>query len=485
MLVAQGACPTCGAPVSFAIGTSVSQVCKYCRSVVVRTDRDLQSLGRVADLVPTVAPIAVDDEGSILGRPMRIFGRVQLDHGAGPWDEWYVGYRDGTWGWLAYAQGNWYVTSEVALPEMPRPWVEHQVGRDVSFGAHAAFRVKERKEATLVSAEGELPQTLQAGQARFYVDLVGANDGFATLDFGDGKTPPRFYVGHQVPEGAVQVRARGERPVQEIETTSVTCPSCGGNVPAQAPRRAERFGCPYCGAVSDIPARRVIEQQERARAQPDIPLGSRGTFGGDAFVVCGFLERSTRAEDELFSWQEYLLWSPTVGFRWLVKDESTWQWITPLNVAEIDLRALPRQVTWRGRTFRVRNDNAARVEYVLGEFYWKVQVGETVRSQDFLAGRDVIAGETSDDETNWSLATPIPWSTVATTFSLPANSPGSHFSAPGGTAASPNTATVIVVLVILVIVAMVLFDSCSSCGSPGGGIFFGGGSTSGGSRGGK
>src|SRR4028119_254888 len=50
--VAQGACPSGGAPVAYGIGASVAQVCRYCKAVVVRSDRDLRALGRVADLAP-------------------------------------------------------------------------------------------------------------------------------------------------------------------------------------------------------------------------------------------------------------------------------------------------------------------------------------------------------------------------------------------------------------------------------------------------
>ena len=54
------------------------------------------------------------DEGTLGGRPCQVLGRVQLDHGAGPWDEYYVALDGGqSWGWLAFAQGHWYATSAV------------------------------------------------------------------------------------------------------------------------------------------------------------------------------------------------------------------------------------------------------------------------------------------------------------------------------------------------------------------------------------
>src|SRR5262245_35493369 len=104
MAVAQGACPSCGAPIEFGVGSSIAKVCEFCRATIVRSDRGLENLGKVADLANTPSLIAVGDQGTLAGRPFEVLGRVQLDHGKGPWDEYYVAFDYGqTWGWLAYA----------------------------------------------------------------------------------------------------------------------------------------------------------------------------------------------------------------------------------------------------------------------------------------------------------------------------------------------------------------------------------------------
>jgi predicted membrane-bound spermidine synthase len=474
---------------TFGVGASVSQVCKYCRHVVLRTDRDLQNMGKVADLALTPSPVAVGDQGTIEGASIMILGRVQLDHGAGPWDEWYIAFSNGNWGWLAYAQGNWYVTSEVPDSASMVPPYEHlSVEQDIPLG-QGNFRVIEVKRGTVVSGEGELPFQVTGGQERYYADLAGHNAGFATLDYGDRSGPPTVFIGRQVPEGALQIKAMGERPVTDVNTDALVCPSCGGRVPALAPNRSERLGCPYCGAVSEIAGRKVIEQQSAARARPDIPLGSAGQLLGQPYVVCGYVERSATIEGDYFSWQEYLLYGAGLGFRWLVKDESTWLFITPLNIAEIDLRGLPRNASWEGRSFHLRNHNSARVDYVLGEFYWKVRIGETVDAMDFLSGSDVLSRERMGDEVAWSIGNPVPWATIASAFGLPNDGVGATFSAPEGSSfvtpdgeLSSQTVTIVVVLIIAVIILLVLCGACDDCGGggSGGGIFFGGGSSRGG-----
>jgi len=141
MPVAQGTCPGCGAPIAFGVGSSIAKVCEYCRATVLRTDRGLQNLGKVADLALTPSLIAVGDQGTLAGRPFEVLGRVQLDHGLGPWDEYYVAFDYGqAWGWLAYAQGHWYVTTQV--PGLPAP-AYNALGLelDVPLGHYGTFRV--------------------------------------------------------------------------------------------------------------------------------------------------------------------------------------------------------------------------------------------------------------------------------------------------------------------------------------------------------
>lgn len=485
MSIAQGACPQCGAPMSFGVGASVSQVCKYCRHVVIRTDRDLRNLGRVADLALTPSPVAVGDQGQVAGSAMSVLGRVQLDHGEGPWDEWYIAFTNGQWGWLASAQGNWYLTAEVPNPG-PLPLFDQlSVEQDIPLG-QARFRVVEVKRGRVTSGEGELPFAVTPGQERYYADLVGPDGGFATIDYGDRSAPPQLFMGKQLPEAALQIRAMGERPVTDVSTDALVCPSCGGRVPALAPGKSERLACPYCGAVSDIAGRRVIEMQEAARLRPDIPLGSRGNLQGQDYIACGYVERSAVIEGESFTWQEYLLYGPGLGFRWLVKDEGSWLWITPVNASEVDLSRLPQMAAWQGRWHRLRNRNQATVTYVLGEFYWKVRKGESVDAMDFMGdGGLILSRERAGDEVAWSLGSPVPWPQIAQALSLPLDGAGSQLAVPQGGGVSTgeeSTSSTVVTIVVIIVIIVVLLVLCGSCGDEDGGggfLWIGGGSRGG------
>lgn len=475
MAIAQGNCPNCGAPIEFAIGASLAKVCEYCRHTVVRSDRGLSELGKVADLAPTSSLIAVGDEGTLAGRPFRVLGRVQLDHGQGPWDEYYVAFDFGqAWGWLAYAQGEWLTTSLV--PAIRAPAYAHlRLEMDVVLGQAGSFRVGELRTARIVSAAGELPGSFPAGFVRHYADLAGARTAFATLDFGDGNRAADVYLGWAFPEAALQVSQQGPRSANQVATTSLRCAGCGGDVPALAGARSERLGCPYCGALSDLAEQRVIAAQAAARATPSIPIGSRGRFEDREYVCIALVRRGSDFDGELYSWEEYLLWTQGTGFRWLVDDPETgWSWVQPASLAELDLSGMPAGVRFGERLYTSRNQARARVLYVLGEVYWKCQVGETTAVADFEAGEQVLSREEAPGEVHWSLASPLSWAAVAQGFGLP--SAKLRRSAPG--LSSSQILTLIVLAAFVICVGLVILGSLSSGSSAavfrGGGAYYGG-----------
>jgi hypothetical protein len=477
MAAAQGNCPNCGAPIEFAVGSSLAKVCEFCRNTVVRSDRGLAGLGKIADLVDTPCLVAVGDEGTLAGRPLRVMGRVQLDHGKGPWDEYYVAFDHGqSWGWLAFAQGQWFATSPILGLSFPR-YDELRPELDVSLGAAGAFRVAEVRTGRVVSAEGELPGAFPAGFTRYYADLWGPRQAFATLDYGDQSGPAIAFLGWAFSESALSITALGPRSTKKVAATTIKCPSCGGDVPALAPDRSERLGCPYCGAVSDIAERKVVAQQERARAQPVIPIGSQGTFDGVTYVCIAQVRRGSSFDGELYEWEEFLLWSQGVGFRWLVLDPETgWSFVTPQNLAELDLSRMPERVGVGGRWFTQRNRNTAQVSYVLGEVYWRCEVGELTGITDFVHGDEVLSREASSGEVNWSQSSPRDWPTVAQAFNLPL----AKYAKRRQKQTSLGTVLlVVVILVLLVGVAMALPSSgnASSSTTFGGGLSGGGIST--------
>jgi hypothetical protein len=480
MAVATGPCPNCGSPIEFRAGSSLSLVCKYCKHVVVRTDRDMRNMGRVADVAFSDAALSPGDRGTFRGRSFSIEGRLVLQHPqGGTWEEYYAVFDGRNNAWISEAQGFWQVLTAAPVPAPARESLQPQM--QVRLGQHGIFVVGERNEGTFLSGEGELPFAASPGTKRFFVDLSAAGGGWASIDYGDGTTPPQVYVGVQTSFAEFQVQERGgDRPAAKIATKAITCGGCGAPLPVLSPG-TERAACVHCGSISDVKLQQVVARQGQARQQPSIELGRKGILpvpdargiANAEWTVLGYVERSAGSPggDEWFGWQEYLLYNAQHGYRWLVFDEGNFYLITPLAAGDIDVSRAPLFVRMNNIHFRKRNQQQARVDFVLGEFYWKVEVGETVWAEDFEHGREIISCEKTQTEISWSHGIIVPVQVITDAFGYVPKATAYGVPAPSTFGAPISGVSSGLVIVIVIIVLLVFgMAACGAC--------VGGGSTS-------
>ena len=381
----EAACPTCGAPVVFEIGSSIVKICEQCQTVIARGDRDLESLGKVAALVDTDSPLAIGLEGHFRDRPFELVGRVQYRHQAGGvWNEWYAAFCGDRWGWLAEAAGKFYLTFEKSAAKLAGklPAMDTlELGRKFTAPGLGALQVAELGVAQVISAEGEIPFRVEPGQDLRYADLAGRDGVFATLDYSDD--PPRAYLGREV--SLAELGLENAAPADEdqprtIEGLQVSCPKCGGSLDLRAPDETLRVACPFCGALLDCDHGNLkyLKSLQKPKIKFALPLGAKGTLFGVAYVIIGSLRRYVRFDGVRYYWQEYLLYAPKLGFRWLVFSDDHWSFVEAVSPGEIDDEGTA--VRYGGDKFKLFQRADAVVDHVLGEFTWKVEVNETVEA---------------------------------------------------------------------------------------------------------
>jgi hypothetical protein len=417
MAIAAGTCPSCGAPVEFKAGTSMSLVCPQCRHVVVRTDRDLKNLGKVADVVFNDSSLAHGDSGVFREKTFTVQGRVVMQHPqGGTWEEYYVLF-DGKASWIEEAMGRWYVVEQVTAE--PPAFETLSLGGSVDLGAYGAFVVDELSEGTFLSAEGELPFSAAPGTLRRFADLTAADGARASIHYLEGAPAPEVFIGIETTFAELGVfRRSGERAEHHVDAKEIKCPNCGAPLPARKDPKAERFACNYCGAIASVATNEVVMRQDISRLSPTIPLGTTGMLDATPWTVIGYMKRTTTIEGEEFSWEEFLLYNSDVGYRWLISDEGVWRLCAALNGGDVGTEDFPSSVQYEHQRYGLRNSGPATVQYVLGEFYWQVAIGESVLSHDFEHGRQVISREASGTEINWTLADTIPTNVIATAFGV-------------------------------------------------------------------
>ncbi|AUX21972.1 hypothetical protein SOCEGT47_024730 [Sorangium cellulosum] len=480
------ACPSCGAPITFRFAGALAQVCRHCKFVIARTDRDLRAVGRVADLVEIPTPLQLGVTGRWGGEPFVVDGRVQLDRAGAPgapWQEIFLAFpASGRWTWVAFAQGHWYATSEAPLPlnGLP-PWHSLQPGGRVHLEGHGVFTVVEVGRRRVISAEGEMPHVAAPGVVTGFADISGLRGAFGTIDYGDGRSiPPKLYLGRQIDPAEMQLDSGAPVEQPTAQVTAVACPSCGGNLPLAAPGTAERIVCRYCGTASDLTKGALVAlgQVPRPPVEPYVPLGAEGQLRGMRVLCIGFVVRGCTVEGERYRWREYLLYGgPRVGYLWLMEEDGAWQLVTPLPAGEVQVGG--SSASYQGKTYAFKQSVQAEVEYVIGEFYWKVEIGESVRATEYQGPDGKVSVEQAPTEVSTSFCAPLPGKELAAAFNLPPP-PSPAF---GGSTSS--RASAILVLVVVLIIAIILLSALSDCGSGPGGILIipsGGGPSFGGGK---
>src|SRR5579864_7544610 len=189
-----GTCPNCGAKIVFKWSSSVQTVCAYCKSVLVRTDVDLEKIGQVADLPPDISPIQLNTEGSYKNKSFVVIGRILYQYEQGGWNEWHFMTSDGKNGWLSDAQEEYAVSFPADNQKLPAE-SQLQVGQTFSWNGET-YSVSVITQAHFRGVEGELPFQYWDKSEVVFADLRSASRKFATLDYSD--TDPALYLGELV-----------------------------------------------------------------------------------------------------------------------------------------------------------------------------------------------------------------------------------------------------------------------------------------------
>lgn len=420
-----GDCPNCRAPVEFRPGAGKVKVCDYCHTVVLRGELKLENLGRVADLADTQSPLKVGLAGHHSGNAFTIVGRIQKSNGAGTWDEWCLGFDDGRTAWLSESEGEWNLMlplEGVGLPpaDQLRPLASFQL-RD------RLFVVEEVGHAETVAAEGQLPDF---NRQHVYCDATGPKGAFCSLDYGDNG-PGEAFVGARTSIDQLGFDKGELAPTPKRDALKqARCPNCNGTLELKAPDAVKRVACPYCGALLDASSGDLafLQLLDKPPYEPVLPLGTEGTLLKTKWTVLAFLIRSTTVEGTRYPWEEYLLWNQQAGFRWLMNSNGHWTFLTPIAAGDVGLSF--RKATWSGKGFKAYQQVFAVTDYVAGECYWQVTVGEQAKASEYVEPPESINCDETDNEATFTHGQMLSADEVKQAFRVKANMPVAQGIAP-------------------------------------------------------
>jgi hypothetical protein len=186
--------------------------------------------------------------------------------------------------------------------------------------------------------------------------------------------------------------------------------------------------CPQCFTVLDAtsPLLKIVQeaQDAQSRRTPLIPLGTRGKWAAATWEVIGFQTRGVEEDGITYEWEEYLLFNPYKGFRYLTNYQGHWNYVRPVESLP-ERRAIGSRpaVVFEGLTYKHFSGAQATTSFVLGEFPWRVKVGEEVLADDFVNPPFVLSSETTSDEVTWSRGEYTPGADLWKAFALPGSAP--------------------------------------------------------------
>ncbi len=209
--------------------------------------------------------------------------------------------------------------------------------------------------------------------------------------------------------------------------SALSCPQCGAAITLRALDQAQTVVCSSCGSILDArdPNLRVLQEyQQRQKYTPQIPLGTRGTLKGEQWEAVGFQVRRARIDGQWYSWEEYVLFNPYKGFRYLTQSDGHWNDVQVVKAAPTE-KVSGRQpyVELHGETFKHFQTSTADTAFVLGEFPWRVRVDDRTVVRDFVAPPRMLSEEQMQGETTWSLGTYTPPEQIWSAFGLKGRPP--------------------------------------------------------------
>ncbi|MBL8295174.1 MAG: DUF4178 domain-containing protein [Bryobacterales bacterium] len=418
-----GNCPSCGATITFQFSMAVQTTCPFCRSILVRSDLDLKKVGEVAEIPADVSPIQIRTEGIYKGRAFTVAGRIVYEYEQGNWNEWHIVFSDGASGWLSDAQALYVVTFLKQTPNLPP---QDQVFRGKTFEfENARYEVTSITNANYVGVEGELPFEYWDKERVKFGDLRTTDGRFGTIDYSEAT--PLLFLGEAVEFDDLKLKNIKDLAGREVKAKTLECPNCGGPIELRAAEVSVTAVCIQCLSVLDSssPNLQVIQQfKKKQRVKPLVPLGTTGHLRGEDYLNIGFQERSIRVDGTRYAWREYVLFHPFRGFRYLSEYDGHWNFVKPLvHLPEAtNVGGRPAMKIF-GETYSHFQDAKATTDFVMGEFPWRVKVGEVIDCGDYIHPPRMLSSEKSEGEVTWSLGEYTSGADIWKAFKLPGNPP--------------------------------------------------------------
>ena len=218
-----------------------------------------------------------------------------------------------------------------------------------------------------------------------------------------GQQPPPN-AGQQPPGGNAPPRKKLVKRKAQAKPSKIKCTNCGAPIDIKNSAMAEQISCSYCGAVLDLndPGKKVLRKILLDQRPPSpLPLGTKGKLKGVEWEVIG---RIRMVQEQIYIWDEFLLFSPKEGYAWLETESNHWTYLRKSknkpSVSPNDL--YPGAVFEHyGKSFTTIEKYSGTIQYVEGEFPYQANIGDVYNLLDAVSPPMILSSEWTQTELEW------------------------------------------------------------------------------------
>ncbi len=217
-----------------------------------------------------------------------------------------------------------------------------------------------------------------------------------------------------------KLQKRAARP----QPKKIGCSNCAAPLEVKNGLGAKQISCSYCGAIIDLTSEdnkvlKIIASDHRPRAT--LSLGAKGKLKGKMWEVIGRVQMEERDEDGVYRWNEYLLFNPNCGYRWLEEDSGHWTFGQKAkHKPTFNPRIARPGTTFRAydSTFKAGEAVMGKVSYVEGEFPYHTEVGDTSTSLPCYNSPLILTAEWTDTEMEWLVSEYVNPGSISKAFGI-------------------------------------------------------------------
>jgi hypothetical protein len=458
-------CPGCGAGVEFLSAQSTHTICSFCQSTVARQGDVLSRVGKMAEVFEDFSPLQLMASGKYEGETFTVIGRLQYAYPEGVWSEWVCLLDGGPIAYLSEDNGSFVWSAPLSTNPAVLEASQYILGQSYPL-INQSFTVSSTQKVSLKTAQGELGVLPPLNTEFDMIEMRSTDQTVISIDYSStllGKAA-NVSLGKAVELANLALTGLKENASQESKSRQFECPNCGSSIKPLFDD-SKTITCSQCKSLIDLSS--GIGAELKAATQenpvnPTIALGTVGKLDNIDWQIVGFQHRmgtDAQEPDESFGWSEYLLYNQLKGFSFLVESTEGWSWVKPLTGAPKSIKN-GAAVEYLGKTYTLIETYNAKTYYVLGEFYWRVELNQNTKITDYSSGPSLIYREQNTDEIVWSQGQKLLPAIVSKAFNFDASK---GLSEVGGSSNSKLRKQIILwsIIIILIIIVVKCSDDCN------------------------